>query len=591
MKRYFMDKMIIMSFQLHRKAKKESILCRFFINNAYLCSMNMKKIIYQFAILLMLAGCNGTRVTKKLNQIDSLIAKEQFDSASIIHNSLKEADMSPEEQAHYYLLATQLGYITYHPLPSDSLLDLALTYYNKVGNHQKQADAYYYKSFRSRINEDYPQAILYCKEAERLADLSKDSHLQFKIAENLSFLNSLCGNNLLDLQYAKRALSIAQGVQNKNWMAYCYNRIGFAFANLDQYDSVFYYIKKLIPCIDNVYDSDKAEALTNIGVLFKEKQPSIAIGYFEKALEHKELPITLEHLADVYYAEGNEEKAYNLWKKALTKSGGNNYEKDNLIHSIISYDLERGNIDDVSKNVDEIINIKDSILNKLKNDTIKDLQLRFDHEVAMHEADKKLLSTQRLLLGSAIVLVLMAFYLFYRKKKEEARQREHQDQLYAYTTEIDQLTANKDKALAHISELESNKDENLQKINQLEKDAKDAETAIKELNLKIKKLLDEGAPKLKEGKMLYDQIMEGKTALNWSYREEEYFNKYYAATNYQSYNRLRKVKRVTKLSAHNMFYLILKEMGKSDEEVKRIMVLSPEGLRSIRNRTKPLSGE
>ena len=89
--------------------------------------------------------------------------------------------------------------------------------------------------------------------------------------------------------------------------------------------------------------------------------------------------------------------------------------------------------------------------------------------------------------------------------------------------------------------------------------------------------------------MLYDQIMEGKTALYWSHKEEEYFNKYYAATHYQSFNRLRKVKRATKLSAHNLFYLILKDMGKSDDEVRRIMTLSPEGLRSIRSRTKPLS--
>ena len=105
----------------------------------------------------------------------------------------------------------------------------------------------------------------------------------------------------------------------------------------------------------------------------------------------------------------------------------------------------------------------------------------------------------------------------------------------------------------------------------------------------LQKLLNEEAPKLMEGKMLYDQIMEGETALNWSYKEEESFNKYYAATHYQSFNRLRKVKRVTKLSTHNLFYLILKDMGKSDEEVRRIMVLSQEGLRSIRSRTKPLS--
>ena len=586
-----MDKMNIWAFQLYGKAKKDSILCKFLINNAYLCSMNMKKIIYLFAILQMLAACNGTKVTEKLNQIDSLIAKEQIDSASVIHNSLNEADMSPEDKAHYYLLATQLGYVTNHPLSSDSLLDLALTYYKEVDNCQKLGDIYYYKSVRAELSNNYPQAILYGKEAEYQVANTVDSRLQYKFAENLAYLNGICGNNLLELQYAQKALAIAQRVQNKNWMVYSYNRIGYAYANLDKYDSAFYYIERSIPYMNSIYDSDKAEVFTNIGVLFKDKQPRKAKEYFEKAIEYNELPITLEHLADVYYAEGNKEKAYSLWKKALTKNGGVGYVKANLIHSIISYDLERGNIDNVSKNVDEIINIKDSILNKLKNDTIKDLQLRFDHEVAMHEADKKLLGTQRLLLGSAIVLVLMAFYLFYRKKKEEARQREHQDQLYAYTTEIEQLTANRDQTLAHISELESNKEANLQKINQLEEEARNAETAIKKLNLSIQKLLNDAAPKLKEGKMLYDQIMEGKTALNWSYREEEYFNKYYAAIHYQSYNRIRKVKRVTKLSAHNMFYLILKEMGKSDEEIKRIMVLSPEGLRSIRSRTKPLSGE
>lgn len=551
--------------------------------------MNIRRIIYLFAILLILIACEDTRVSKKLGQIDSLISKEQFDSASVILNSLNEATMLPEDQAHYCLLTTKLGLITDQSLLSDTLLDIAIIYYNKVRNFQKLADAYYYKSVKVEKNNNYPQAVLFGKEAERFANNTDDSRLQYKVTENLAYLNGMCGNSLLELKYAQKALGIAQIVQNKNWMAYSYNRICFAFANLNQLDSASYYIEKTIPYIDYVYDSDKAVFLMNMGLLYKDNDPQRAKDLFEKAITYEELPEAIEHLADVYYSTGNKEKAYELWRRALTKNS--RYDKINLIHSIISYDLEHGNIDNVSKNVDEIINIKDSILNKLKNDTIKDLQLRFDHEVAMHEADKKLLSTQRLLLGSAIVLVLMAFYLFYRKKKEEARQREHQDQLYAYTTEIEQLTANRDQTLAHISELESNKEANLQKINQLEEEARNAETAIKKLNLSIQKLLNDAAPKLKEGKMLYDQIMEGKTALNWSYREEEYFNKYYAAIHYQSYNRIRKVKRVTKLSAHNMFYLILKDMGKSDEEVKRIMVLSPEGLRSIRSRTKPLSGE
>ena len=553
--------------------------------------MNKNIIIHLYAILFILTACDGVRVSVKLDQVDSLIANEQFDSACVLLKEVAEASMTEEDQAHYGLLATQLGYITNNPLQSDSLLDMAFTYYYNKGNSQKLADAYYYKSGRSRKNRDYPQAILYCKEAERLADQSNDIRLQFKIAENLAYLNGLCGNDLFQLQYAQKALAFAQRVQNKNWIAYTYSKICYSFANIDQYDSVFYYIEKTIPYIDNVYDSDKAEFLTNFGVLLKDEKPGKAKELFEKAIECNELPITLEHLADVYYSEGNKGKAYSLWKRALSINGGIGYDKDNLIHSIISYDLERGKLDEASENLDKVIAIKDSIITVLRNDTIKDLQMRFDHEVTMHKADKKLISTQRLLMGSVIILVLMAFYIYFRKKKEEAKQQEYQDQLYAYTTEIDQLTINRDLALTQISELESKRDENLQKISQLEAEAKDAETAIKKLNQNIKKLLNEEAPKLKEGKMLYDQIMEGKTALYWTHKDEEYFNKYYAATHYQSFNRLRKVKRVTKLSAHNLFYLILKDMGKSDDEVRRIMALSPEGLRSLRSRTKPLSLE
>ena len=561
-------------------------LCRFLTNNAYLCRMNMIKIIYLFVILLMLTACNGTRVSEKLNQIDSLITRDQIDSAGVILNDLKGVGMTPEEKAHYGLLATQLSYITNHPLPSDSLLDLTIAFYNNVNNQHKLAHAFVYKSYRSRINRDYPQAILFCKEAERLALNTNDDRLKYKIAENLAYLNGLCDNYQLQLYYAKSALGLALRVQNGNWIVYSYNIISIAYSSLGQQDSAYVYVERSIPYIKHVADTDKAAFLMNIGVLYKGNDNEKSRKFFEESLTYGELPETFEHLADVYYAEGKNEEAYKLWKKALATDGI--YEKGNLIYSILSYDLERGKLDEASANLDKVISIKDSIINILRNDTIKDLQLRFDHEVAMHEADKKLLSTQRLFMGSAIILVLMSFYIFYRKKKEEARQREYQDQLYAYTTEIDQLTANRDHALAHIKELESSKDENLQKISHLEEEAKEAEKAIKKLNQSIKKLLNEEAPKLKEGKMLYDQIIEGKTTLYWSHKEEECFNKYYAATHYQSYNRLRKVKRTTKLSAHNMFYLILKDMGKSDDEVRRIMTLSPEGLRSIRSRTKPL---
>ena len=206
----------------------------------------------------------------------------------------------------------------------------------------------------------------------------------------------------------------------------------------------------------------------------------------------------------------------------------------------------------------------------------------------MHEADKKLINTQWILFGLVFIVGIMAIYIVIRRKRIEALQREHQMQLYAYTTEINQLKANKDNVLAQIRELECSKDKYSLRISQLEEEAENAELAIQKLNKNIKKLLDDEAPKLKQGRMLYDHIMEGGTTLRWSSKDEKLFNNYYGAINYQSYNRLRKVKRATKLSAHNLFYLILKEIYKDDEKIRSIMALSPEGLRSLRSRTKPI---
>lgn len=550
-----------------------------------------KNIIYLSALVLLLTACNGIQVTEKLNQIDSLVTKEQYDSADSILKGLANISMTADDQAHYNLLATQLGYLTNHPLSSDSLLDLAIIYYNKVENKQKLANCYYYKSYRSYLNQDYTKAILESKEAEKLAKGTNDISLQYKIAQNQSYLNALCGNAILELQYGKKALSLAQAIQNKNWMAYSLNKISFAFNNLGQYDSALLYVKKTIPYIKYVHGSSKAGFLTNVGLFYKHTDTQKAKEYFEKALSYDELPGTIEHLADVYYAEGNKEKAYKLWRKALIMDGGIGYEKDNLIHSILTYDLKRGNIDDISSNVDEIIAIKDSIIRTLKNDTIKDLQLRFDHEVAMHEADKKLINAQRLLMGGAVIMGILIFIIYYRKKKEESLEREHQMQLYAYTTEINNLEAKKENAISQIWELKKSKEEYGQKISELQEEAKNSEAAIHKLNKDIQSLLNERAPKLKQGSLLYNHIVDGGTTSGWHYNETTAFNSYYAATHYRSYSRIMKVERSTKLSAHNLFYLILKDMGKSDDEIRRIMHISPEGLRSLRSRTKPKEKE
>ena len=551
----------------------------------------MKKICYfiSAAILLSFIGCGYQPMTKKLADIDSLIIKEHYDSACAILNSLSEKDMTEEDKAHYYLLATQLGYVTNHPLPSDSLLNIAFTYYNKVGNNQKLADAYYYKSARARINEDYPQAILCCKQAERLANQSNDLRLQFKIAENLAFLNGLCDNGRLQLQYAKKALFIAQRVQNKNWMVYSYNKISFAFANLDQYDSAYYYIEKSIPYFEYVNNSDKVEYLTNIGLLYKQSDPKKAKDYFEKALTYGDHPAVYEYLADIYYAEGDKEKAYGLWKKALATSG--RYEKDNLIHSIISYDLERGNIDNVSKNVDEIINIKDSILNKLKNDTIKDLQLRFDHEVAVNAANERLIRWQWYSGAIVIIGLLLIGLWMWKRHRLKTVLTKRQIEIQSLILQVDHKKNEVAKYESRIAQLQSEqlkdnetKEELKVQIEELTRQKEEAQTDFLLLSQKMQEWTGAEVEKLRQGILLMADVEEGKCVKHWSDDDLKSLVNYYCAVHPVFAKTIYKDHQ--KLSTRQCLYLMLVDMDKTDDETSVIMGVAKDSLRSYKFQIK-----
>ena len=468
---------------------------------------------------------------------------------------------------------------------------MAFTYYNKVGNSHKLANAYYYKSLWAESINNYPQAIMYCKEAEREANNTDDVRLQFKIAESLAFLNAFCGNNLLELQFSKRALALAQRVQNKNWIAYSYNRISFAFANLNQLDSASYYIERTIPYIDYVYDSDKAVFLMNMGLLYKDNDPQKAKDLLEKALQYDELPLTLEHLADVYYAEGNKEKAYSLWKQALTKSGGVGYVKANLIHSIISYDLERGNIDDVSKNVDEIINIKDSILNKLKNDTIKDLQLRFDQEVAVNAANERLIRWQWYS-GAIVIIGLLLIGLWLRKRHHlKTMLAKRQIEIQSLVLQVDHKKNEVAKYENRIAQLQTEqlkdnetKEELKAQIEKLTRQKDEAQSDFLLLSQKMQEWTGAEVEKLRQGILLMANVEEGKCVKNWSDDELKSLINYYCAVHTDFAKTIYKDHQ--NLSARQCLYLMLVDMKKTEDETSDIMGVAKDSLRSYRFQIK-----
>ena len=265
-----------------------------------------------------------------------------------------------------------------------------------------------------------------------------------------------------------------------------------------------------------------------------------------------------EHLAEILYDEGKTEEAYQYWKKALAVPDQS--PKDIIIRNLIEYNLERGKTDSISDMVTQIFEIRDSIDAKLKDDTIKELQTHFDHELAMREKDQTIIKWQwAIFLLTLVLLGLVCLYLR-RRYLAKIQLQGYQMQIHEYLNQIAELKAS----------------------------GTDAQQEIEELNKKIQDIMDNRSPSLNKGRMLYDDVVENKSKDKWKKDDIAAFLEYYTATNFKTVERLKKAPRSESLTDHRLLFLILVEMGKSDLDIMRILSITKETLRTYRNRTRLL---
>ena len=521
----------------------------------------MKKTLYFLTLLLVMTGCHQKSMTNQMVEIDSLVVQELYDSAYASVLSIDPSKLeSREDSAHYYLLLIQTSILTQHPDTTALLDSLVIPFYDKVNNHEKSAEAYYYKAYRILEKNNFPEAILWFKKAEEQASFTNELRLQYKIYENLSYINGVIGNQTLLLDYAQKSLRIADDAKNKEWIAHSLCGLSFAHSALQHKDSAILYMNRAIPYSHHIKKKDQPTFLTNAAYVYKYTLPDSAKKYLKEALSQEESSVTMQHLADIYYHEGNEDEAYQLLKKALTVNDG--MPKDNILHNILDYDMEHGQTDHVCETVNEIIHIKDSMLNSLRNDTIKDLQLRFDHEVAMRQQIQKKANWQKGVLVATILIVLLVAYIIVRRIMEKNKMQEIQMLINDYTSQIHDLKAS----------------------------GKEAEEQIEKLNKQIKSNMTN--KDLLRGCLYYEQIKADKiktlSEAGWKKKEEQQFIDYYTAIDYRTVNRLRKTKRKEKLTTHNLFFLLLLEMGKSEEYIAHLFGINQRSINTIKTRTKPI---
>ena len=205
-----------------------------------------------------------------------------------------------------------------------------------------------------------------------------------------------------------------------------------------------------------------------------------------------------------------------------------------------------------------LMEIRDSVrqAKARRNNTVLELQWQFDEQKKQEAHRQQLIWAAVALVFLLFIIMLLVLYIRYRRAKERIVLTELQMQINSYINEIAQLK-------------------------RLQTDTNITQQ-IEELNSKIRELVEQESPRLIHGKLLYDDIKKKGTTSDWSNDDYKCFIDYYKAIDFPSFCRIQK--KYAPKTAHNTFFLILYEMGQEDRDVRRIMGITQEAIRSTRYR-------
>ena len=187
----------------------------------------MKSRYYIFLFFLLLAvGCRQRTVMPLLEKAESLMNNSP-DSSQLLLESIESPEELPiEEYATWCLLVTQARDKNYVEHTSDSIIDIAVRYFEQKKDSLHYAKALYYKG---RIYQDLKkieEATKLFISSLNIGENINDYSLLFLITSRLGMLYARLDMPDKAMPLCQKALYYAQVIQNNSYTSYAYSYLG-----------------------------------------------------------------------------------------------------------------------------------------------------------------------------------------------------------------------------------------------------------------------------------------------------------------------------------------------------------------------------
>ena len=376
------------------------------------------------------------------------------DSALHILQGIQPDNPSDNEQyATWALLMTQAQYKNQIE-QSDSLINIAYSYFINQDNAQRKALALYYKGILCHESHHAEDALSFYLEATTEIEKTNDYQLGFLINSEIGLMYLYRKLNDYAMEYFEKAHHNAELSDNQTYIAFSFIYIARAFSQKKQYNKAIEYYEKAIKIGQvNNYPTILASAMNETSFLFlKTGDNKKALQYAKDCIKIKKTDQRIFSLGDTYRYLKMYDSAYFYLNQACLSP--NIHTARSAYQALYYISQEEKDYKKAVEYSNKLWFYQDSIGKTDRNKALIEMQEKYDQQKIINENNLSQIKKDRIIRNVLIALIILSFiiaitnYLYQRKivsQKQEISEKEEKIRYFTMKIHENETLINRNK--------------------------------------------------------------------------------------------------------------------------------------------------
>ena len=410
------------------------------------------------SIIISLISCTHnknypTAFQPELAKAEAMMYRYPDSALHILQGIQPDIPSENEQYATWALLMTQAQYKNQIE-QSDSLINIAYSYFTKHDNAQRKALALYYKGILCHESHHAEDALSFYLEATAEIEKTNDYQLGFLINSEIGLMYLYRKLNDYAMEYFEKAHHNAELSDNQTYIAFSFIYIARAFSQKKQYNKAIEYYEKAIKIGQvNNYPTILASAMNESSFLFlKTGENKKALQYAKDCIKIKKTDQRIFSLGDTYRYLKMYDSAYFYLNQACLSP--NIHTARSAYQALYYISQEEKDYKKAVEYSNKLWFYQESIGKTERNKALIEMQEKYDQQKIINENNLSQIKKDRIIRNVLIALIILSFiiaitnYLYQRKivsQKQEISEKEEKIRYFTMKIHENETLINRNK--------------------------------------------------------------------------------------------------------------------------------------------------